>query len=275
MNPILAALLNAPSPAGASAPSSSADAGSTAQFKSRFDQAVAALTNAAGSSTPSTSTTTAAQATTAGSTVQTAALADTLTETLQKKIADLLAKGESVSEIVQQLAAALASSLAAQFGGDPAQIQNQLQTAFISALSPPSTGPPLSNTDLASALAQRFRLVADVAAGVLGETGQSNRLFAGSISDAAPTAGVQPAPQPNTSNPTAADSMASDGKAVATNGAPALGPNGNTLLGRILTRAAQSQQAAAGPQPSAAVAAPETSRLTVIALTAAAAALGN
>jgi flagellar hook-length control protein FliK len=276
MNPILAALLNAPAPAGASAPSPSAEAGSAAQFKSQFDQAVAALTNTAGPSTPGTSTTTtAAQATTAGSTVQTAALADTLTETLQKKIADLLAKGESVSEIVQQLAAALASSLAAQFGGDPAQIQNQLQTAFVSALSPPSTGPPLSNTDLASALAQRFRLVADVAAGVLGETGQSNRLFAGSISDAATTAGVQPAPQSNISNPTAADSMASDGKTVASNGAPALGPNGDTLLGRILTRAAQSQQAAPGSQTSAALVAPEPSRLSVLALAAAAAALGN
>jgi flagellar hook-length control protein FliK len=230
------------------------------QFKSQFDQAVAALSNTNGSSTPGTTatTTTAAQATTAGSTVQSVAAADMLQETLQKKIADLLAKGESVSEIAQQLAASLATTLAAQFGGDPAQIQNQLQTAFASALSPPSTGPPLSNTDLASALAQRFRQVADVAAGVLGETGQSNRLFAGSISDAATTAGVQPAP---TTTTTPADSMATDasallasltasqgdGKTVATNGAPALGPNGVTLLGRILTRATPPQQAPAGP----------------------------
>jgi flagellar hook-length control protein FliK len=212
-----------------------------------------------------------------------------LQESLQKKIADLLAKGESVSEIAQQLSASLATILATQFGGDPAQIQSQLQTAFASALSLPSTGPPLSNTDLASALAQRFRQVADVAAGVLGETGQSNRLFAGSISDAATTAGVQPAP---TTTTTPADSIAADasaliasltasqgdGKTVATNGAPALGPNGDTLLGRILARATPPQQAPAGSQTSDATAssAPSgPSRLTIMALAAATAALGN
>ena len=301
MNPILAALL--PPSAGAPAASSSTpsaapqtpsstDATSTAQFKSQFDQAVAALTNSNGSSTQGTTnaTTTAAQATTAGSTVQSAVAADMLQESLQKKIADLLAKGESVSEIAQQLAASLATTLAAQFGGDPAQIQNQLQTAFASALSPPtSTGPPLSNADLASALAQRFRQVADVAAGVLGETGQSNRLFAGSISDAATTAGVQPAP---TTTTTPADSIAADatallasltasqgdGQTVATNGAPALGLNGDTLLGRILARATPPQQAPAGSQTSDATAssAPSgPSRLTIMALAAAAAALGN
>jgi flagellar hook-length control protein FliK len=291
MDPILAALVNAPSPSANSAqpPSpASSDASSAAQFKSQFDQAVAALTNAAGSTQGSTATTGAAHATTAGSTVQTVAVADTLQATLQKKIADLLQKGESVSEIVQQLAASLAAQLAQQFGGDPAQIQNQLQTAIASALTLPSTtGPPLSTTDLASALAQRFRQVADVAAGVLGETGQSNRLFAGSISDAATTAGVQPAP---TTTTTPADSIAADasallasltasqgdGKTVATNGAPALGPNGDTLLGRILTRAAQSSQANEPPAEagtSPAQAGPPG--LTVLALAAAAAALGN
>jgi len=292
MNPILAALLNAPTPASTSSAQtqspSPADAGSAAQFKSQFDQAVAALANATAPSSQGTNaTTTAAQATTAGSSVQSAALADTLSETLQKKIADLLANGESVTEIVQQLAAALASTLAQQFGGDLTQIQDQLQTAFASALAPPGTGPPLSNTDLASALAQRFRQIADVAAGVLGETGQSNRQFAGSILDAATTAGVQPAPQPNDSNPTTADSMASDaaaflasltasqgdGKTVATNGAPALGPNGDTLLGRILARAAQSQSAAES-QASAATPA-EASRLSILALATAVAGLGT
>jgi flagellar hook-length control protein FliK len=224
--------------------------------------------------------------------VQSAAAADALQEALQKKIADLLAKGESVSEIVQQLAASLATTLAAQFGGDVAQIQTQLQSTFTSALSPPSTGPPLSNADLASALAQRFRQVADVAAGVLGETGQSNRLFAGSISDAATTAGVQPAPQTSDNSPTTADSIATnasaltasltasqgDGKTVATNGAPALGPNGDTLLGRILTRATPPPQAPAGSQTSGAPAPAVQSgplRLTITALAAATAALVN
>jgi hypothetical protein len=303
MNPILAALLspaNGNSGTSASAPStttqtpSSTDASSAAQFKSQFDQAVAALTNSGSTTQGATAATSGAQASTAGSTVQTAVAADMLQEALQKKIADLLAKGESVSEIVQQLAASLATTFAQHFGGDPAAIQNQLQQAFASALSPPtSTGPPLSNADLASALAQQFRQVADVAAGVLGETGQSNRLFAGSISDAATTAGVQPAPQTSDNDPTPADSMANnaavllasltasqgDGKTVATNGAPVIGSNGDTLLGRILTRAAQSSQSApAGQQTSGTAASAAQSgplSLTVSALAQATAALDN
>jgi chemotaxis protein MotD len=305
MNQILAALLNAqpaataPSSTTPSTPSTpaSTDPTSTAQFKSQFDQAVATLTNTVtpstqGTTTTQSTTTGAAQATTAGSTVQSVASADSLQVTLQKKIADLLAKGESVSEIVQQLAASLAATYAQQFGGDPAQIQNQLQTAFASALAPPTTtGPPLSNTDLASALAQRFRQVADVAAGVLGEQGQSNRLFAGSTSDAATTAGVQPAPTTTSTVTTPADSTAddaqallaaltaSDGKTVATtNGASLSGSNGDTLLGRILTRAAQSQTTTA-PAPQeltpADLSGISTPSLASMALAAAAAALGS
>ena len=303
MNPILAALL--PPSTGSSGTSastaststqtpSSTDAGSAAQFKSQFDQAVAALTNAGSTTQGTTAATAGAQASTAGSTVQTAVAADMLQEALQKKIADLLAKGESVSEIVQQLASSLANTFAQQFGGDPAAIQSQLQQAFTTALSPPTaTGPPLSNADLASALAQQFRQVADVAAGVLGETGQSNRLFAGSISDAATTAGVQPAPT-TTTTPTPADSIAADasallasltasqgdGKTVATNGAPVVGSNGDTLLGRILTRAAQSSLlASTAPQTSGTPSAPAVQSgplsLTVSALAQATAALDN
>ncbi|MGA2395287.1 MAG: flagellar hook-length control protein FliK [Candidatus Lustribacter sp.] len=262
------------------------------QFKLQFDQAVAALTNAnASGAQGTTSTTTAAQATTAGANVLSVANADLLQASLQKKIADLLQQGETVAQIVQQLAASLASTLAQQFGSDPAQVQTQLQSVIASALSPPSTGPPLSNADLASALAQQFRQVADVAAGVLGETGQSNRLFAGSISDAATTAGVQPAPQTSDNDPAPADSTATDasallasltasqgdGKTVATNGAPALGSNGDTLLGRILARAAQAQFAS-GSQTSTATAPADpsgTSRVTLAALAAASAALDS
>lgn len=293
MDSILAALLNSPQIAGASAPTqtpSSADAGSSAQFKLQFDQAVAALTNANAPATQGTTATTgAAQATAGGSTVLAVANADLLQESLQKKIADLLSQGETVAQIVQALAASLASTLAQQFGGNVTQVQTQLQTVIASALSPPSTGPPLSNADLASALAQQFRQVADVAAGVLGETGQSNRLFAGSISDAATTAGVQPAPQTSDNDPAPADSTATDasallasltasqgdGKTVASNGAPALGSNGDTLLGRILARAAQAQ-VASGSQTSTATAPATptgTSPLTLAALTAASAAL--
>jgi hypothetical protein len=300
MNQILAALLNAqPANAASSnqpATSSSSDAQSAAQFKSQFDQAVQTLSNKpATQHAQSSDTEGAAQATTAGSTAQSASLADSLQATLKKKIDDLLAKGETVSEIVQQLAASLAASIAQQFGGDPNQIQSQLQTAFASALAPPATtGPPQTSTDLASALAQRFRQIADVAAGVLGETGQSNRLFAGSNLDAATTAGVQPAPTTTTPAPSVADSMAADaqallatltasqgdGKTVATNGANT-GTNGDTLLGRILARAqaAQAVQSAApGPQTQDANApAPsaQSSVLTAMALAQASIALGT
>lgn len=301
MNQILAALLNAQPANGASSStpasndkSSSADAGSSAQFKSQFDQAVQTLANAtaANSSTQgSTQTNGAAQATTAGSSVQSAAAADSLQDTLKKQIADLLAKGETVSEIVQQLAAALAQTIAQQFGGNQSQIQNQLQTAFTSALAPPSgTGPPPNNADLASALAQRFRQVADVAAGVLGETGQSNRLFAGSILDAATTAGVQPAPTTTTPPTTSvADSMAEsaqallatltasqgDGKTVATNGATNVGPNGDTLLGRILARAAQAQSVAQQSKDTAPAIPTGSSAIATLAMAAASAALSS
>jgi flagellar hook-length control protein FliK len=316
MNQILAALLNAQPAANAASSSSStqaqdsssSDASSTAQFKSQFDQAVQTLAiqqaNAKNSAQGSTTTQGAAQATTAGSAVQSAQLADSLQEALQKKIADLLAKGETVSEIVQQLAASLAASLAQQFGGDQTQIQNQLQTAFASALTlPVNTGPPLSSTDLASALAQRFRQVADVAAGVLGETGQSNRIFAGSNLDTATTVGVQPAPTTTTPatpvpNVSAADSMADDAKALlasltasqgdgktvaTTNGAQNVGSNGDTLLGRILARAQQAQTPPPAPSSAAQTPAPltlekapaQSSVLTAMALAQASVALGT
>ena len=262
VNSLIAALLpTAPSPATADSAAASmpADPGSSAQFKAQFGQAVAALTAvvAAGNGPAASS----ASSATAGSGSISAQTTDALQTVLQKKINDLLASGASVSDIVTQLAAALANAFAGQFGGSPGAIQTQLQTAFATALSPPGTGPPVSTADLASTLAQRFRQIADLAAGVIGETGQSNRLFAGSFSDAVSTAGGQPAP--GSTNGTTADSSASnanaflanltalpgDGQTVATT-APAAGTNGDTLLGRILARAAQASQNGPAPTPS-------------------------
>jgi len=186
----------------------------------------------------------------AAGTVATSSATDALQAALQKKISDLLAAGNSLQDIVQQLAAALANTFAGQLsGGTLAQLQSQLQSTFASALAPTGSGPPSSTADLASTLAQRYRQIADLAAGVIGEAGQSNRLFAGSFSDAATTAGGQPAPGSTNGN-TAADSTASDasallahltasqgdGKTVATT-ADLIGTNGDTLLGRILARA--------------------------------------
>jgi len=240
--------------------------GSDLDFKTKFAQAIASLS--AGGSPNTTATTNGT------STTGTTNKLDALQSMLQKKIADMLSQGTSLSDIVQQLATSLANQFAGQFAGDPAQIRAQLQSAFAAALSPPGTTGPPSIADSASALAQRFRQVAEVAAGVSGETGQSNRLFAGSNSDAATTAGVAPAPQPGTSTtgPTTADSILSgaltasanltaspgDGKTVAFAGiAPALGSNGDTPIGRILARAYLSLQSNVSPGP--ALAAPATS----------------
>jgi flagellar hook-length control protein FliK len=241
----------APATAGQQSPPSGLDAvfGSTPAFKTAFDSAIASLKN--------------------DGTAKTGAPKnlDALQSDLQKKISDMLAQGMSLSEIVNQLATTLASQFAGAFAGDPTQIRAQLQAAFASALAPPGTGPPVSIADSASALAQRFRQVAEAAAGVSGETGQSNRLFAGSNSDAATTAGVAPAPNlTNGPGPTTADStlsgantgtasltapLAGDGKSVAfAQLAPALGSNGETPIGRVLARAILAQQAAT-PNPTA------------------------
>jgi flagellar hook-length control protein FliK len=254
VNSLIASLIapaqgTATASAGASAASPSTDSG--AQFKAQFGQAVAALTTIVANAQGSGGTTAAASAG-GGTTTASASATDALQAALQKKISDLLAAGNSVQQIVQQLAGALANIFAGQLGGaNLAQIQTQLQATFASALSPPGNGPPASTADLASTLAQRFRQIADLAAGVIGETGQSNRLFAGSFSDAVTTAGGQPAPGSTNGN-TTADSIASDasallasltasqgdGKTVAST-APTIGTNGDTLLGRILTRATQ------------------------------------
>jgi flagellar hook-length control protein FliK len=267
VNSLIASLIapaqgTAAASAGAAAASTTPDTNS-AQFKAQFGQAVAALTTIVtkAQSSGGTSSSSSAPATAGGTAATTAT--DALQAALQKKISDLLAAGNSVQQIVQQLAGALANVFAGQLSGaNLAQIQTQLQATFAAALSPPGNGPPASLADLASTLAQRFRQIADLAAGVIGETGQSNRLFAGSFSDAATTAGGQPAPGSTNGN-TTADSIASDasallasltasqgdGKTVAST-APAIGTNGDTLLGRILARATPPPASPVTPSPS-------------------------
>jgi flagellar hook-length control protein FliK len=275
VNSLIASLLapaqgTATASAGAAAAASSTDSG--AQFKAQFGQAIASLTGIVASAQDSGGTSASASAGSTATTAGTATPTDALEAALQKKISDLLAAGNSIQQIVQQLAGALANIFAGQLGGaNLAQIQSQLQSTFATALSPTGTGPPASTADLASTLAQRFRQIADLAAGVIGETGQSNRLFAGSFSDAATTAGGQPAPGSTNGN-TTADSTASDasallasltasqgdGKTVAST-APMIGTNGDTLLGRILARATQaSSPVTSTPASESATAAPAT-----------------
>ncbi len=280
------ALIPLPAPQPASTGSSSGSqsgssglfSGTSIDFKTKFAAAIASLSANGSPNTTVTSTT--------GTATNATGKVDALQTLLQKKIATMLQQGTSLSDIVQQLASQLASQFAGQFAGDQTQIRAQLQTAFAAALSPPGTTGPPSIADTASALAQRFRQVAEAAAGVSGETGQSNRLFAGSNSDAATTAGAAPAPQPDTSTtglPTA-DSILSgalnatanltlptgsgDGKTVAYDG-PALGSNGDTPIGRILARALNALQsnasapAAVAPATTPLTASAPTSPLTV------------
>jgi flagellar hook-length control protein FliK len=236
--------------------------GSSLDFKTSFASAMASL-SASGAPLTVNGTSTSTGAT---------SKLDALQSMLQKKIADMLAQGDSLSDIVQQLASSLAAQFAGQFAGDPTQIRAQLQSAFAAALSPPGTTGPPSSADTASALAQRFRQVAEVAAGVSGETGQSNRLFAGSNSDAATTAGVAPAPQQDTTTGSTADSILSgalnasanltvapgDGKTVAlADSASAIGSNGDTPIGRILARALLSLQSNATSAPVTPVTSPD------------------
>jgi flagellar hook-length control protein FliK len=233
----------------------------SSDFKTQFDSVVASLTGNAPASDSK---------------------LDALQSALQKKIADMLAKGLKLTDIVQQLATTLANEFASVFGGDPAQLRAQLQSAFVTALSPPGTGPPLSIAESASALAQRFRQVAEIAARVSGETGQSNRLFAGSNSDAAITAGAAPAPTTNGPGLPTADSILNavstanlttspgDGKTVA-GSASNIGSNGDTPIGRLLARALNSLGAT--PDASAPAVLPSASAISLVDRTSVAAAL--
>ena len=281
MDPLIAALLATPvgpttAPASQPTAGASANAGGSAQFQAQFAQAVAILTHSAGTNANGSSVT--AASTSSGSA---SANVSSLQAALQKKITALLNAGESLTQIVQQLASSLATQFAQQFGGDVAAITSQLQSVFTQALAPTGNGPPgISNADIASALAQRFTQIVNLAAGVLGETGQSNRLFAGSISDAATTAGVQPAPDSTTgTGPSSADSNVSSASALQTaltanqppSGGPTvattaalIGSNGDTLLGRILTRAANASTTASAA-PSTAPTTPTTTASPLLA----------
>lgn len=193
---------------------------------------------------------------------------------LQTQIAAALNAGQSLSSIIANLSASLATSVAAKLGTTSEGARTRLQSAFASALSPPGqTGPPLTTAQQAQTLAQTFLQVASVATGVAnGESGQQNR-FLGTDLDAA-TAKANPAP--TTTPPTATAQNASvvpvprtdldstlrsattalakltapaassfaaaspqgDGRSVALPD-PALAQTtgGDTLLGRVLTRA--------------------------------------
>jgi hypothetical protein len=179
--------------------------------------------------------------------------------TLQNQIAAALKAGQSVSTIVTQLAHSLATKVAAKLGLTSDDAKKQLQAAFVSALSPPGTaGPPLTLDQQAQALAQTYLQTASVAAGVVnGESGQLNRIV-GTVLDA-DQAKANPAPTSDTPTTTAQNAQdlatsvisgatpaliatavpAGDGRRVTlADDVPTRSSGGDTLLGRVLTRAA-------------------------------------
>jgi hypothetical protein len=176
------------------------------------------------------------------------------------------------------LASSLATSVAAQLGITPQAALQQLTQAFTQALQSDATGPPGSNAERASALVSRFRRIAELATGVINaDQGQPIRTISGTSLDAAP-AKANPAPTTDGILRSALDALASnapaaspvpdpalvasaapvalaapaagDGRVVALS-APlqAIASGGDTLLGRVITRAmnadAQSSASAA------------------------------
>jgi hypothetical protein len=172
---------------------------------------------------------------------------------LARAVADQLDRGASLRDVIARLASSLAASVAAQLGITPQAAQQRLTQAFTQALQPSGAGPPGSNAERAASLVARFRQIAELATRVTnGDTGQPIRLIAGTSLDAG-AAKATPAPQPDgilrdalqalaaTASPTADPTVPvppGDGRSVsAAPSSPAIAAGGDTLLGRILTRA--------------------------------------
>jgi len=176
------------------------------------------------------------------------------------------------------LAGSLATSVAAQLGISLDAAKQRLTEAFSHALGSLGTGPPQTNAERAASLVARFRQIAELATRVLnGDPGQPIRSIAGTSLDA-DSAKANPAPQPDrilrealsalaapaSPAPAAAPASsaapaagASDGRIVTLPPAvPAVGTGGDTLLGRILTRAVLSDPSPAAPATAAAGAVP-------------------
>ena len=178
------------------------------------------------------------------------------------------------------MAGSLATSVAAQLGISTDAAKQRLTDAFTHALQSLGTGPPQTNAERAASLVARFRQIAGLATRVTnGDSGQPIRLIAGTSLDAdaakanpapepdhilraalsALAAPASPAPDATTSSSAvpAAPASASDGRTVALPAAvPAVSTGGDTLLGRILTRAFLSDPSPAAPATALASAVP-------------------
>jgi Flagellar hook-length control protein FliK len=167
------------------------------------------------------------------------------------------------------LAGSLAASVAAQLGISTDAAKQRLTEAFTRALQSLGTGPPQTNAERAASLVARFRQIAELATRVTnGDPGQPIRQIAGTSLDAdsakanptpqpdriiraalsALAAPASPAPDATTSSSAVPATSASDGRTVALPAAvTAVSTGGDTLLGRILTRAVLSDPSPAAP----------------------------
>jgi hypothetical protein len=172
---------------------------------------------------------------------------------LTRTVADQLDRGASLGDVIARMASSLAASVAAQLGITTQAAQQRLTQAFTQALQPSGAGPPGSNAERASSLVARFRQIAELATRVTnGDTGQPIRLIAGTSLDA-DAAKATPAPDTDRILRDALNALgtpaapiadpttlapAGDGRTVAQAPlSPAIAAGGDTLLGRILTRA--------------------------------------
>ncbi|HEV2738583.1 MAG TPA: flagellar hook-length control protein FliK [Candidatus Elarobacter sp.] len=192
---------------------------------------------------------------------------------LAQAVKDLLDRGTALGDVIARLASSLATSVAAQLGISPQAALEKLTQAFTQVLQSNGTGPPGTNAERASSLVSRLRQIAELATGVTnGDSGQSIRTIAGTSLDAN-SAKANPPPTPDSILRSALDALAAPASpvpdpALVAAAAPATSPaaqaagdgrtvalpavvqavasGGDTLLGRILTRAML-----ADPQPSA------------------------
>jgi len=202
---------------------------------------------------------------------------------LAQAVKDLLDRGVALSDIVAKLASSLATSVAAQLGISPEAALQRLTQAFTQALQSTGTGPPGSNAERASSLVSRLRRIAELATGVTnGDSGQSIRTIAGTSLDAN-SAKANPPPTTDSILRSALDALAAPASpaspvpdpALLASGAPGTSPaavpspvaqatadgavvalpitvqavasGGDTLLGRILTRAVLVDQQPSAP----------------------------
>ncbi len=204
----------------------------------------------------------------------TTAPALTVDAKLAQSVKDLLDRGVALGDVIARLASSLAASVAAQLGISPQAALERLTQAFTQALQSTGTGPPGTNAERASSLVTRLRQIAELATGVTnGDSGQPIRTIAGTSLDANSAKATPPpttdsilrsaldalaAPASPVPDPALAASAAcaasgtwasapaaspvapatGDGRAVTLPAVmQAIASGGDTLLGRILTRA--------------------------------------